>query len=155
MDVGAGAYRIQMISRVFDHAFKTLLAYVSEPMEETDSILARILPPTEEMAKRRVLKDVMEGKRSGEEGVASEGVAAAAASVNGANGGVNNGKERGMKQRQKDKRNHSKNWDKNKDNKKRRHSSGGGGGGGGSSSGGSDHVGGKFKNKNKKKRYSK
>uniref|UniRef100_A0A7S2LG55 Polymerase nucleotidyl transferase domain-containing protein n=1 Tax=Skeletonema marinoi TaxID=267567 RepID=A0A7S2LG55_9STRA len=151
MDVGAGAYRIQMISRVFDHAFKTLLAYVSEPMEETDSILARILPPTEEMAKRRVLKDVMEGKRSGEEGVASEGVAAAAASINGANGGVNNDKQRGMKQRQKDKRNHSKNWDKNKDNKKRRHSSGGGG----SSGGDSDHVGGKFKNKNKKKRYSK
>jgi len=152
MDVGAGAYRIQMISRVFDHAFKTLLAYVSEPMEETDSILARILPPTEEMAKRRVLKDVMEGKKGGEEGVASEGVAAAAASINGANGGVNNDKQRGTKQRQKDKRNHSKNWDKNKDNKKRRHSSGGGSG---SSGGGSDHVGGKFKNKNKKKRYSK
>lgn len=56
MDVGAGAYRIQMIQRVFEHSFKTLLAYVSEPREPTDSILARIIPPTEEMAKRKELK---------------------------------------------------------------------------------------------------
>ncbi len=57
-DVGAGAYRIQMIKNVFEHAFKTLMAYVSEPLEETDSILAEIIPPTEEMQKRRVLKMV-------------------------------------------------------------------------------------------------
>jgi len=57
-DVGAGAYRIQMIKNVFEHAFKTLMAYVSEPLEETDSILAKIIPPTEEMEKRRVFKMV-------------------------------------------------------------------------------------------------
>ena len=56
MDVGAGAYRIQMIQRLFIHSFQTLLAYVAEPREPTDSILARIIPPTEEMEKRRLFK---------------------------------------------------------------------------------------------------
>ncbi len=55
-DVGAGAFKMQMIQRIFGHAFKTLLAYVSEPYERTNSILARIIPPTEEMEKRMVLK---------------------------------------------------------------------------------------------------
>lgn len=158
MDVGAGAYRIHMISRVFEHAFKTLLAYVSEPLEEQssgESILARILPPTEEMAMRRVWKDEMERKDGG--GVVEK--AAAAAAVNSMNGGDSTSsshKQRGVKRSNNDKRsnnnnNSSKNWDNNKDNKKRRHSSGGGSSG----SGGGDQGGGKFKNKNKKKRYSK
>lgn len=56
MDVGAGAYRIQTIQRVFQHSFQTLLAYVAEPREPTDSILARIIPPTQEMEKRRLMK---------------------------------------------------------------------------------------------------
>eukprot|EP00956_Cyclotella_meneghiniana_P044217 scaffold307815_cov86-Cyclotella_meneghiniana.AAC.2 len=56
MDVGGGAYRIQTIQRVFQHSFQTLLAYVAEPRERTDSILARIIPPTEEMEKRRLYK---------------------------------------------------------------------------------------------------
>ena len=56
MDVGAGAFRMQMIKRIFEHAYKTLLAYVSEPIEPTDSILAMIIPPTEEMEKRMALK---------------------------------------------------------------------------------------------------
>lgn len=56
MDVGAGAYRIQMIQRIFQHSFQTLLAFVAEPRETTDSILARIIPPTEEMEKRKLLK---------------------------------------------------------------------------------------------------
>ncbi|KAL7431251.1 hypothetical protein ACHAXH_007002 [Discostella pseudostelligera] len=55
-DVGAGTFKMQMIQRIFGHAFKTLLAYVSEPYEHTDSILARIIPPTEEMERRMVLK---------------------------------------------------------------------------------------------------
>jgi non-canonical poly(A) RNA polymerase PAPD5/7 len=53
-DVGAGAFRMQMIQRIFGHAFRTLLAYVSEPAEWTDSILARIIPPTEEMESRMI-----------------------------------------------------------------------------------------------------
>jgi non-canonical poly(A) RNA polymerase PAPD5/7 len=56
MDVGAGAYRIQMIQRVFQHSYQTLLAYVAEPREKTDSILTRIIPPTAEMEKRRLHK---------------------------------------------------------------------------------------------------
>ena len=55
-DVGAGAFRMQMIQRIFGHAFKTLLAYVSEPSVETESILARIIPPTEEMERRMIAK---------------------------------------------------------------------------------------------------
>ncbi|KAL9182897.1 hypothetical protein ACHAXT_004176 [Thalassiosira profunda] len=55
-DVGASTFRIQMIQRIFAHAFKTLLAYVSEPLEPTDSILATIIPPTEEMEERMALK---------------------------------------------------------------------------------------------------
>lgn len=141
MDVGAGAYRIQMISRVLEHAFKTLLAYVSEPMmEETDSILARILPPTEEMAKRRVLKDALEGRGGGDDGVQRE---ASSVSGNNVNGGGSEKQRGGMKQRKEIR--HSKNWNKNKDNKKRRHSSGGGGG--------NDYGG--VKGKSKKKRKSK
>jgi DNA polymerase sigma len=156
MDVGAGAYRIQMISRVFEHAFKTLLAYVSEPMEQTDSILARILPVTEEMVRRRMLKDEMEKKMDGG-GAGDEGVAKANAKapVNHVNGGggdrkPSHDKQRGVTKRPSDKRNNSgsKNWDKNKDNKKRRHSSSSGGGG-------NDYSGGKFQKKNKTKRYSK
>jgi non-canonical poly(A) RNA polymerase PAPD5/7 len=169
MDVGAGAYRIQMISRVFEHAFKTLLAYVSEPMEMTDSILARILPVTEEMVQRRMLMDEMEDKKkkNGGGGGGGEGVAKAkAASVGKVNGGGDRGgskpsppsdKQRGMTKRNSsnnDKRNNSsKNWDKNKDNKKRRHSSSSGDYGGGGS--GSEYSGGKFQKQNKKKRYSK
>lgn len=59
MDVGAGAFRIQNIQRVFQHSFQTLLAYVAEPREPTDSILARIIPPTQEMEKRRIMKVVL------------------------------------------------------------------------------------------------
>jgi non-canonical poly(A) RNA polymerase PAPD5/7 len=56
MDVGAGAFRMNMIQRIFEHAFKTFMAYVAEPREHTDSILATIIPPTEEMVKRMALK---------------------------------------------------------------------------------------------------
>jgi len=64
-DVGAGAFRMQMIKRIFEHAYKVLLAYVSEPMEPTDSILAMIIPPTEEMEQRMALKkDITEVARA-------------------------------------------------------------------------------------------
>lgn len=59
MDVGAGAFRIQNIQRVFQHSFQTLLAYVAEPRMPTDSILARIIPPTQEMEERRIMKLVL------------------------------------------------------------------------------------------------
>ena len=58
MDVGAGAFRMQMISRIFGHAYKTLVAYVSEPalLGPEESVLARILPVSPEMEKRRAMK---------------------------------------------------------------------------------------------------
>ena len=56
-NVGAGAFRIQMIRRIFEHAFKMLLAHVSEPAEPTDSILATIVPPTKEMEERKRMKE--------------------------------------------------------------------------------------------------
>lgn len=139
MDVGAGAYRIQMISRVFEHAFKTLLAYVSEPLEQTDSILARILPPTEEMEKRRVWKEkmMMNGNDDGGE------AASVRTSTNSRN--VSSiGTPYSEKQRETN-RSDDKHTFSSSNNKKRRHS-------GGSSGGGSDYADGKRKNKNNKKR---
>ena len=55
-DVGKPSYRIQVVQRAFELAFKTQLAYLSEPMVPTVSILASILPPTVEMRKRASTK---------------------------------------------------------------------------------------------------
>lgn len=101
MDVGAGAYRIQTIQRVFQHSFQTLLAYVAEPREPTDSILARIIPPTEEMEKRRLMKL----KLAEEEGAASKSE------------GVNNGSNRksrwdSPKKKKSEKRDMDSRWDR-------------------------------------------
>ncbi len=173
MDVGSGAYRIQMISRVFEHAFKTLLAYVSEPLEQSEdgSILARILPPTKEMEKRRALKEEIRNKKIKNDGGEGGEGAASAAGMDTKNGSSDvtaaaassSEKQRGVKRPNNDKSKKSSssstNWDKHKKknknrdqgSKKRRHS------GGSSSAGGSDgggSSGGKWKNKNKKKRYS-
>ena len=176
MDVGSGAYRIQMISRVFEHAFKTLLAFVSEPLEQSKdgSILARILPPTEEMEKRRALKEEIRNKKMKNDGGEGGGAAAAAridkngssdVSAAAASSSSSSEKQRGEKRPNTDKSKNnsssSTNWDKHKkkskkekkgrNNAKRRHS------GGSSSAGGGDggvSSGGKWKNKNKKKRCS-
>lgn len=53
-DVGKGSYRMMQIQKTFDVAFRTLLAYTSEPTVPTLSILATILPPTKDMVKRCV-----------------------------------------------------------------------------------------------------
>jgi non-canonical poly(A) RNA polymerase PAPD5/7 len=55
-DVGKPSYRIQVVQRAFELAFKTLLAHVSEPMVPAISSLASILPPTAEMDKRVWMK---------------------------------------------------------------------------------------------------
>lgn len=87
MDVGAGAFRMQMISRIFGHAYKTLVAYVSEPalLSPEESVLARILPVSPEMEKRRAMKANEEG---GEDWVATGGA-----------GGVAGARETGGRQR--------------------------------------------------------
>lgn len=55
-DVGKPSYRIQIVQRAFEVAFKTLLAHLSEPMVPAISTLASILPPTTEMDQRVWMK---------------------------------------------------------------------------------------------------
>ena len=54
-DVGKPSFRISFIQRSFEVAFRMLLSHVSEPYNPAISILASILPPTDEMS-QRVLK---------------------------------------------------------------------------------------------------
>lgn len=56
LDVGKTSFRIQTVQRAFGIAHKMLLAHVAEPVMPTKSILATILPPTEEMHQRRLEK---------------------------------------------------------------------------------------------------
>jgi len=51
-DVGSPSFRIDLVQRSFEVAFKTLLCHVSEPIIPTTSILASILMPSEEMWER-------------------------------------------------------------------------------------------------------
>ena len=55
-DVGKPSYRIQIVQRSYELAFKTLLAHLTEPIVPTMSTLASILPPTAEMSKRALMK---------------------------------------------------------------------------------------------------
>jgi DNA polymerase sigma len=52
MDVGKPTFRMNIIQRSFAVAYQLLLAQVTYPHEPTESILAKILPPTKEMAER-------------------------------------------------------------------------------------------------------
>jgi len=61
-DVGKDSFRIQMVHRAFSAAYKVLLAHVSHPAQPTASIVATIMPPTEEMFRRKKAKDMCEGK---------------------------------------------------------------------------------------------
>jgi len=51
-DVGSPSFRIDLIQRSFDVAFKVLLCHVSEPLISVTSILASILTPSNEMWER-------------------------------------------------------------------------------------------------------
>ena len=51
-DVGSPSFRIDLVQRSFEVAFKVLLCHVSEPIIPTASILASILAPSEEMWER-------------------------------------------------------------------------------------------------------
>eukprot|EP00536_Pseudo-nitzschia_multiseries_P002269 jgi/Psemu1/294768/fgenesh1_pm.30_\ len=48
-DVGSPSFRIDLVQRSFEVAFRDLLCHVSEPMVPTTSILASILEPSEEI----------------------------------------------------------------------------------------------------------
>jgi non-canonical poly(A) RNA polymerase PAPD5/7 len=49
MDVGKASFKMQLIQRSFDTAFKVLLAHVAEPAIPAPSILLSILPASSEM----------------------------------------------------------------------------------------------------------
>jgi non-canonical poly(A) RNA polymerase PAPD5/7 len=55
-DVGKPSFRIQVVQRSFELAFKTLLAHLTEPVVPAVSTLASILPPTPEMMQRVLQK---------------------------------------------------------------------------------------------------
>jgi non-canonical poly(A) RNA polymerase PAPD5/7 len=55
-DVGRASFRMQIVQRAFAAAYKVLLAHVASPVEPVVSILATIIPPTEEMVKRKMAK---------------------------------------------------------------------------------------------------
>lgn len=55
-DVGKASFRIQTVQRAFSAAYKVLLAHVAPPVEPAVSILATIIPPTDEMMDRKRVK---------------------------------------------------------------------------------------------------
>jgi non-canonical poly(A) RNA polymerase PAPD5/7 len=63
-DVGKASFRMQLIAKSFETAMRVLLSHTAEPFVPTESILASILPPTEEMFKRATMLKVLniEGK---------------------------------------------------------------------------------------------
>jgi non-canonical poly(A) RNA polymerase PAPD5/7 len=56
MDVGRSSFRIRVVQGAFAAAYRVLLTYMAVPLQPTSSILASILPPTQEMRQRRFLK---------------------------------------------------------------------------------------------------
>lgn len=61
LDVGQSSFRYQTVQRSFAVAYKTLLAYITARPSDKEllnsaSILATILPPTDYMTSRKVLK---------------------------------------------------------------------------------------------------
>ena len=54
-DVGKPSFRMQQIQRSFEVAFKVLLSHVTDPAVPAVSILASILPATDEMRKRSTI----------------------------------------------------------------------------------------------------
>ncbi len=58
-DVGKASFRMQLIAKSFEVAMRVLLSHTAEPYVPTESILASILPPTEEMHKRSTMFKVI------------------------------------------------------------------------------------------------
>jgi DNA polymerase sigma len=58
-DVGKASFRMQLIAKSFEVAMRVLLSHTAEPFVPTESILASILPPTEEMHKRSTMFKVL------------------------------------------------------------------------------------------------
>lgn len=62
-DVGQTSYRMQLIAKSFETAMRVLLSHTAEPVIYTESILASILPPTEEMFQRATMHKVYKIER--------------------------------------------------------------------------------------------
>jgi non-canonical poly(A) RNA polymerase PAPD5/7 len=62
-DVGQTSYRMQLIAKSFETAMRVLLSHTAEPVIHTESILASILPPTQEMFKRATMHKVYKIER--------------------------------------------------------------------------------------------
>lgn len=56
-DVGKASFRMSIVQRAFAAAYKVLLAHTSSPVEPVTSILATVIPPTDEMMERKKSKD--------------------------------------------------------------------------------------------------
>jgi len=63
MDVGKGSFRMQTVQRAFAVAYRMIMAHTAAPAQPAISILATILPPTEEMMERKTLKRARKAKR--------------------------------------------------------------------------------------------
>jgi non-canonical poly(A) RNA polymerase PAPD5/7 len=59
MDVGKSSFRMALIQKSYEVALRVLLSHVAQPVVHTDSILASIIPPNEEMYKRATLYKVL------------------------------------------------------------------------------------------------
>jgi non-canonical poly(A) RNA polymerase PAPD5/7 len=55
-DVGKPSFRMPLISKSFEVAMRVLLSHTAEPAIPTESILASIIPPTDEMEERAFLR---------------------------------------------------------------------------------------------------
>ena len=71
MDVGKPSFRIHLVQRTLESAFKLLRSHVTDPMVPCDSILGSILPVTEEMRERH-RKVMAEGNEDMWEGSSDE-----------------------------------------------------------------------------------
>ena len=59
-DVGKASFRMQLIAKSFEVAMRVLLSHTAEPAVPTESILASIIPPTEEMIQRAEMLKVLQ-----------------------------------------------------------------------------------------------
>ena len=90
-DVGKASFRIQLVGKSFEIAMRVLLAHTAEPYVQTESILAGIVPPTDEMYKRATMLKVL----NIEERLKKNQAVATAATVTGnGNGNATNGNKR-------------------------------------------------------------
>jgi non-canonical poly(A) RNA polymerase PAPD5/7 len=73
-DVGRASFRMQLVAKSFETAMRVILSHTAEPFVPTESILASILPPTEEMLKRSTMLKVLKDAEKKEKNMAGTNV---------------------------------------------------------------------------------